>query len=88
MAKTKHPAVARTDIVKKRTITAKEESKLAKAKEEFQAGRFKSIKAAADAHNINYFTLCHQVLGLAMHQKEAHVNQQLLTKAEEQTLVE
>jgi hypothetical protein len=74
--------------VKKRTITTKEESKLAKAKEEFQAGRFKSIKAAADAHNMNYFTLCHRVLGLAMHQKEAHVNQQLLTKAEEQTLVE
>ena len=64
------------------------ESRLIKAKEEYQAGKFKSIKAAATAHNVQYFTLRQSVLGLTLHQKEAHINQQLLTKAEEQTLVE
>ena len=88
MAKTKRPAVARTRVVKKRTITAEDESRLAKAKEEFQSGKFKTIKAAADSHNVKYFTLRRRILGLAVHQKEAHVDQQLLTKAEEQTLVE
>ena len=88
MAKTKRPAVARTSVVKKRRITAEDESRLAKAKEEFRAGKFKSMKAAAVSHNVNYFTLRRRILGLAVHQKEAHVDQQLLTKAEEQTLVE
>lgn len=89
MAKTICPAVARrTGVVKKRAITTEDESRLAKAKEEFQAGKFKSIKAAAVSHNVKYFTLRHRILGLAVPHKEAHVNQQLLTKAEEQTLVE
>jgi hypothetical protein len=74
--------------VKKRTITIENESRLLKAKEEYNTGKFKSIKAAATAHNVQYFTLRRRVLGHTLPQKEAHIDQQLLTKAEEQTLVE
>jgi hypothetical protein len=67
--------MARTNVVKKRTITAKDESKLVKAKEEFQAGKFKSIKAAATAHNVQYFTLRRCILGLTLFQPMATSSQ-------------
>jgi hypothetical protein len=52
MANKKHPAAAHPKVVKKRTITIENESRLLKAKEEYNTGKFKSIKAAATAHNV------------------------------------
>ena len=44
--------------------------------------------ATANAHDVPYFTLHHHIMGLALPKKEAHINQQLLNKAEQTTLID
>ena len=73
---------------KKRTITDEDEACLQQAKLDYELQRYSSIKAAAVANKVQYFTLWHRIQGLTVHCKWAHVQQQLLTDTEEQTLVD
>ena len=73
---------------KKRTVSDEDEARLQEAKVDYDARRYPSIKAAADAHNVKYFTLRRRIQGSALPKKKAHENQQLLTNAEQKTLVD
>ena len=89
MPKEKQPAAQRRGIArKKRTITSEEEASIQQAKLDYEARRYPNIMKAVTAHNVQYFTLWRRVLGLTAHCKEAHGEQQLLTDAEEGTLVD
>jgi hypothetical protein len=72
----------------KRTLTEEDEEKLATAKQAYESRRYTSIRATAVAHGVPYFTLRRRIMGLALPKKEAHTNQQLLTKAEQATLID
>jgi hypothetical protein len=88
-SKGKLPAAQRRGIApKKRTITNEEEARIQQAKLDYEARRYPSIRKAAIAHDVQYFTLRRRVQGLTMHCKEAHSQQRLLTEAEEGTLVD
>ena len=78
----------RSNPPKKRTITEEGEARLQQAKLDYESRRYPSINAAAVAHNVQYFTLRRRIQGITVHCKGAHVQQQLLTAAEEQTLVD
>ena len=84
MAKTKQ----RQQPIKKCPLIDEDEEKIEKAKQAYEAHAYSSIKAAAIAHNVPYFTLCHCIMGLALPKKEAHINQQLLNKVEQTTLID
>ena len=77
-----------TEAPKKRTITDEDEARLQQAKLDYELRRYPSIKATATANNVQYFTLRRRIQGLMVHCKGAHVQQQLLTNMEEQTLVD
>jgi hypothetical protein len=49
--------------------------------------RFTSIRAAARAHNVNYRTLARRAQG-GISKREARVEQQLLSSAQEEMLVQ
>ena len=83
----KPPRIQRKTL-KKRTITDEDEARLQQAKLDYELRRYSSIKSAAVANKVQYFTLRHRIQGLTVHCKGAHVQQQLLTDAEEQTLVD
>jgi len=82
----KHP----TPSASSQTISDKDEAQLSEAKIAYQNGDHKSIMAAARAHNIEhlYFTLRRRIQGTTLPRKEAQVQLQLLTKAEETTLID
>jgi hypothetical protein len=84
MAKTKQPSEA----LKTRTLTEQDEEKLAEAKLAYETRIYPSISATAKAYDLNYSTLRRRIQGLALPKKEAHINQQLLTKAEQETLID
>jgi len=90
MARVARPAVWSKKTVRPRRITHEEEALIEKATHEYNLRHYKSIRAAARAHNIekHYFTLRRRVKGLALPKKVAHEAQQLLTAAEEATLVD
>ena len=75
---------------KSRPITEDEEAKISAAKTAYEADQHKSIAAAAKAHGIEhlYFTLRQRIQGTARPRAEAHGPQQLLSRAEEETLVD
>jgi hypothetical protein len=74
--------------IEKRTITEEDEENIGKARQAYESRRYPSIRATAIAHGVPYFTLRRRILGLTLPKKEAHVNQQLLTKAEQATLID
>ena len=78
----------RQQPIKKRTITEENEEKLEKARQAYESHHYCSIRATANAHDVPYFTLRRRILGLALPKKEAHINQQLLNKAEQATLID
>ena len=80
----------RNTKTKSRPITEDEEAKVSAAKTAYEADQHKSIAAAAKAHRIEhlYFTLRRRILGTACPRTEAHESQQLLSRAEEATLVD
>ena len=84
MVKTKQPSKA----PKTRTLTKEDEEKLAEAKLAYESREYPSINATAKAYDVNYSTLHCCVQGLTLPKKEAHINQQLLTKAEQETLID
>ena len=84
MAKTKQPSKA----PKTRTLTEEDEEKMAEAKLAYESQEYPSINATAKAYDVNYSTLRRCVQGLSLPKKEAHINQQLLTKAEQETLID
>ena len=84
MAKTKRPNIA----FKTRNLTVKDEEKLAKAKLAYESQEYPSINATAKAYNVSISTLCYRIHELALPKKEAHINQQLLNKAKQETLVD
>jgi len=90
MAKSKRPAVRRTESTKKQKITDEDEARISLAKEAFQKGQHSSMMKAAKAYNIkeHYFTLRRRIKGTAVPKKEAHADQQLLSPAEESVLVD
>ena len=89
MPKEKQLAAQRRGIAQKKwTITSEEEASIQQAKLDYEARRYPNIMKAVTAHNVQYFTLWRQVLGLTAHCKETHGEQQLLTDAEEGTLVD
>ena len=85
--------MARKRPFKTRTLTEEDEENLEKARQAYQSHHYlTTIQATATqaAHGVPYFidTLRRRVMGLSLHKKEAHVNQQLLTKAEQATLID
>ncbi len=71
-------------------ISDKDEARISEAKITYQCGDHKSIMAAARAHDIKhlYFTLRQRIQGTTLPRKEAQVQLQLLTIAEEATLID
>ena len=57
------------------------------ALDDLHASRFTSIRAAARAHNVNYRTLARRAQG-GISRREARVEQQLLSGAQEEILVQ
>ncbi|KAJ3791595.1 hypothetical protein GGU11DRAFT_751446 [Lentinula aff. detonsa] len=49
---------------------------------------FRSVKKAAEAYNVPYWTLVRRIDGTALPKKQAHDSQALLTQTEKETLVE
>ena len=87
--KKKRPStVQRNGPFKSRKITQEEEARIEQAKLDFETRRYPTISAAAKAHRVPYFTLRRRIQGLAQPCRMAHAEQQLLTDAEEKTLVE
>ena len=82
--------MARKQPFKTRTLTEEDEENLEKARrwQAYQSHHYPTIQATATAHGVPYFTLRRRVMGLSLLKKEAHVNQQLLTKAEQATLID
>ncbi|THU84576.1 hypothetical protein K435DRAFT_687213, partial [Dendrothele bispora CBS 962.96] len=64
------------------------EARMEEAMEAMESGRYKNISQAARAFNVPYPTFRRRVQGTALPKKLAHINQQLLTPAEERTLVD
>jgi len=87
MLKNIQSALSRGEALKKRTITDGDEVRLQKAKLDYEARWYSSIKAAPDANDVPYFTLRRRIRGLALHKKEAHINQQLLTFGEQRAWI-
>jgi hypothetical protein len=79
---------AQRNTPKKHTITDEYEAHLQQAKSDYELRKYRSIKAAAKENDVPYFTLWRQIQGLTVHCKGTHGQQQLLTDAEEQTLVD
>ena len=73
MARVARPAVRSKKTVRPRRITHEEEALIEKATHEYNLRHYKSIRAAARAHNIekHYFTLRRRVKGLALPKKVA-----------------
>ena len=80
--------VQRNGPAKSRKITQEEETRIEQAKLDYDTHRYTSICAAAKAHHVPYFTLRRRIQGLTQPCRKAHAEQQLLTDAEEKTLVE
>ena len=74
--------------IKKRTLTEEDEEKIEKARQAYESHHYPSIRATSIAHDVPYFTLRRRIMGLALPKKEAHINQQLLNKAEQATLID
>ncbi|KAF8805523.1 hypothetical protein BYT27DRAFT_7073169, partial [Phlegmacium glaucopus] len=64
------------------------EACIQQAKLDFEAQQYPNIRKAAIAHDVKYDTLRRRVQGLTQPCKEAHGQQQLLTRAEEGALVD
>jgi hypothetical protein len=85
MAKTQ---IKQGQPIKKRTVTEEDEENIQKARQAYESHRYPSIRATAIAHGVPYFTLRRRIMRLTLPKKEAHVKQQLLTKAEQATLID
>lgn len=78
----------RQQPIKKRTLTDEDEEEIEKARQAYESHHYRTIRATANTHDVPYYTLRRRILGLALPKKDAHINQQLLNKAEQATLID
>ncbi|KAJ3990637.1 hypothetical protein F5050DRAFT_171009 [Lentinula boryana] len=71
------------------TIDTLTEQRLEQAREDWlMTTKFRSVKNAAKAYNVPYWTLVRRINGTALPKKQAHDSQALLTQTEKETLIE